>query len=251
LCFALDDPRKEIIEGAYKGPIFEDFLYNLLSGELVVAIKPEDPLGGYVQRTDDLRNLPGGIDLLDMVKENTAVLAWEKIAGGYQYYTSKPIIPIGEEHTVMSYTYLGYDYCLPPNQTNCQIVIRKDQHPSFVEFLKKENVTEWEEDLLLLHKNKPKHCLVAQAKFTRKYAHKKYCAGRNHVLKFANYIEGDESAFRTWHSDGYASRTSPFYVFHWGNLQRRGRSPKNDDFSSIKRALSGSSVENCVDASYG
>jgi len=194
LCFALDDPRKEIIEGAYKGPIFEDFLYNLLSGELVVAIKPEDPLGGYVQRTDDLRNLPGGIDLLDMVKENTAVLAWERIAGGYQYYTSKPIIPIGEEHTVMSYTYLGYDYCLPPNQTNCQIVIRKDQHPSFVEFLKKENVTEWEEDLLLLHKNKPKHCLVAQAKFTRKYAHKKYCAGRNHVLKFANYIEGDESA---------------------------------------------------------
>jgi len=194
LCFALDEPRKEIIEGAYKGPIFEDFLCNLLRGELVVAIKPEDPLGGYVQRTDDLRNLPGGQDLLDTLKKNTTVLAWEKIAGGYQYYTSQPNLPKGKEYTVMSYTYLSYDYCLPPNQTSCQLVIRQDKHPSFMEFLKGENVAEWEEDLLLLHKNKPKHCLVAQAKFTKKYAHKKYCAGRDHVMKFANYVENNGSA---------------------------------------------------------
>ena len=194
LCFALDEPRKEIIEGAYKGSIFEDFLCGLLRGELVVAIRPEDPLGGYIQRTDDLMNLPGGQDLLDELKKNTMVSAWEKIAGGYQYYISQPKITTGEEHTVVSYTYLSYDYSLPPNQTSCQLLIRKNEHPSFVEFLKKEAVTEWEEDLFLLHKNKPKHCLVAQAKFTRKYAHKKYCVGRDHIMRFANYVENNGSA---------------------------------------------------------
>jgi hypothetical protein len=194
LCFALDQPRKEIIEGAYKGSIFEDFLCSLLRGELVVAINPENPLDGYVQRADDLRNLPGGQDLLDELKKNTTISAWEKIAGGYQYYTSQPKVPKGQEYTVMRYTYLSYDYCLLPGQTSCQIVIRKNEYPSFEEFLRKERVIEWEEDLLLLHKNKPRHCLVAQAKFTKKYSHRRYCEGRDHVMRFADFVENNASA---------------------------------------------------------
>jgi hypothetical protein len=194
LCFALDEPREEIIEGAYKGSIFEDFICDLLRGELVVAIKPEDPLKGYVQRSDYLQNLSGGKELLNALEKNTSLLAWERIAGGYEYYISEPKISKGEEHTIMSYTYFRYNYCLPPGQTKCQIVIKEDAHASFAEFLNEENVTEWEEDLLLLHKNKPKHCLVAQAKFTKKYAHKKYCAARDHVMKFANYVERNGSA---------------------------------------------------------
>lgn len=193
LCFALERPRKEIIEGAYKGPIFEDFLCNLLRGELVVAIDPNDPLGGYIQRADRLRDLSGGEELLGELKKSSEVRAWEKASREWEYFISEPKLAESEMRFVRYFSYLRYNYRLPPGQNRCGVVIRSETHPSFEEFLQTEKTREWEEDLLLLHDRKPKHCLVAQAKFTAKYSHNKYRDGRNHVKKFAEYVERNTS----------------------------------------------------------
>ena len=193
LCFALDRPRKKIIEGAYKGTIFEDFLCNFLRGELVVAIDPNDPLGGYIQRADTLQNLPGGKELLGELEKSSKVCAWEKVSREWEYYISEPKLAKDEMRFIRRFVYLRYNYQLPPGQNGCRVVIRPETHPSFKEFLQTENTPEWEEDLLLLHDREPKHCLVAQAKFSVKYSHNKYREGRNHVKKFAEYVERNPS----------------------------------------------------------
>lgn len=191
LCFALDQPRERIIEGAYKGPVFEDFLCNILRGELVVAIDPTDPLGGYIQRADRLLKLPGGKELLDKLKDSQRIVAWEEVSPrGWKYYVSKPELREEEMRFVREFIYIRYNYKPPPNVNgNCSLIIKAKTHPNFQEFLKAEEVSEWEEDLLLMHNDKPQHCLIAQAKFTVKYSHKKYIEGRNHIRRFAEYIE--------------------------------------------------------------
>jgi len=195
LCFALDKPRKEIIEGMYKGAIFEDFLCNVLRGELVVTIDPTDPLGGgYIQRIDRLQSIPGGRELLDKLETCSEVLAWERVSRELEYFTSEPKLPEEKSKFTKSYKYFKYNYRLPHGQCNCSIIIRSQTHPSFEEFLEAENVSVWEEDLLLLHDHAPKHCLVAQAKFTVNYSHRKYHYGKDHVKKFADYVNRTPSA---------------------------------------------------------
>jgi len=194
LCFALDKPRQEIIEGMYKGLIFEEYLCNVLRGELVIAIDPSDPLGGYHQRADRLQSFPGGKELLDELERSSEVPAWEKISREPEYYISEPELTNEEMRLIRPYRYLRYKYRLPDGQNSCRVVIGPETHPSSEAFLKAENKDEWEEDLLLLHEHEPKHCLVAQCKFTVKYSHNKYREGRNHVKKFADYLEETPSA---------------------------------------------------------
>ncbi len=196
LCYGLKQPREEIIEGAYKGTIFEDFLSNVLQGNIVVAIQPDSPIDGFTQRVDDLEKLPGGKELAESLKKNRTTIAWETIAGGYEYYISENDIPPEKTNLTRSYAYFSYDYSLPLGQTTCQLKITEETHPSFKEFLSKQKTVEWEEDILLLHNTEPKHCLIAQAKFTLKYNHSKYVTGKNHVLATVNYVDSNPAAKR-------------------------------------------------------
>ena len=132
--------------------------------------------------------------MISSLEKNRITTAWETIAGGYEYHISETEIPKEKSHLTRPYIYFRYDYSLPTGQKSCQLKITEKTHPAFKEFLLEEKSTEWEEDILLLHYPEPKHCLVAQAKFTIHYSHSKYLSGSHHVLATANYLKNNHSA---------------------------------------------------------
>lgn len=194
LCYGLKKPREEIIEGAFKGRIFEDFLSNVLQGNIVIAVKPDSPIDGYLQRVDDLEKLTGGKKIVEQLKDKRVAAVWETIAGGYEYYLSESEIPVDKTHLTRPYVYLRYNYALPKNQSNCQLKITERTHPEFADFLKQQKTTEWEEDVLLLHNCEPRHCLIAQAKFTVHYSHNKYLDASRHAVATANFLRDNQPA---------------------------------------------------------
>lgn len=193
LCFSLRSARRNIIEGAYKGTIFEDYLCNVLTGRLLVAIDVEDPLGGHTEKAEGVKGAPGGQELLKRLDDSFAVLAWHTLLP-WRLYLSRPKLDEKQMKSLKLYKYVRYAYEYPAGQKTCNILIRLNTHSSFKSFFEKERCIEWEEDILLLHKKEPKHALIGQAKFTRHYNHGKYCAGRKHVKKLVKYIEANEAA---------------------------------------------------------
>jgi hypothetical protein len=194
LCYGLRKPREEIIEGAFKGSIFEDFLSNVLQGFVVIAVKPSIPMDGYLQRVDNLEKLPGGGQLISQLKKKRMTAAWETVSEGYEYYLSESEIPGGKKRLTRPYVYLRYDYTLPKGQFSCQLKIKEKTKPAFKKFLMQRNVSEWEEDILLLHDSQPRHCLIAQAKFTIHYSHSKYLEASRHAMATVNYLRDNSSA---------------------------------------------------------
>lgn len=194
LCFALPKAQKNILQGASKGTIFEDYLTNVLTGRLIVAVDAEDPIEGHTEDAEGVTNAPRGKDLLNKLNVLGKTYAWHTVAP-WKYYLSKPSLAKGIARTSLRlYQYIKYGYEQPPKQLSSNIVIRSETHPSFRRFLEDEKAYEWEEDLVLLHKNEPKHCLIGQAKFTAKYSHNHYAKGADHVKKIVNYIDENPHA---------------------------------------------------------
>jgi hypothetical protein len=193
LCFTVDKPRIDIIEGGFKGRIFEDFLENILTGKIVIASTLANRYDGFFQRVDSIEKLPGGLPLLEALEKKEEVIASEEFGGEKKKIISEFMIK-DKNDAKITYVYSRYKYCFPKNQKKCQIIVRRATHPSFESFLEKKHIAEWEEDLVLLHLNNPKHCLVAQAKFTKEYSNSEYINGRKHVEDFVSFVQGNESA---------------------------------------------------------
>jgi len=193
LCFSIDRAKQEIIDGAFKGRIFENFLHSALTGELILAIDPSKPFDGYVQRADKLTEMHGGKELLKKLDDSPeGINVWEEIGEQWKYHLSQPDISLSNR--VKFYKYLRYYYRTTENSTGPSVIVTRNSHPSFAAFLDEQNQDQWEEDILLIHDKDPKHCLVGAARFTRKYSHKKYRSGRNHVRKFVDYLNASAKA---------------------------------------------------------
>jgi hypothetical protein len=204
MCFALAKPRREIIEGAYKGEIFEDYLYNVLTGRLIIAVDVASPIEGHIEKPEGIKMAPGGPLLLDKLNEFGEAFAWHTVSP-WKYYARKPAITGRLERiSLRKYRYVRYDYEHPQRKLLCNVTIRPNTHPGFSKFLRDEGVSEWEEDILLLHRKKPRHCLIGQAKFTRKYNEDKYRKGEIHVEKTTRYVAVNPKArFELGIPDGF------------------------------------------------
>lgn len=150
LCYSLPNARREIINGAFKGGVFEDILFDLFTGAIAIE-KTESKFYAYSFAFIAGRSHPSTSDLLK--------------------YTYSPPRGIGKGG----------------------LVRRKDSVP-WKPFLELSNQDEFQEDIVLIHHDKPKHVLVGQCKFTKKYSHLKYRAGLIHVKKFAIFLDESEKA---------------------------------------------------------
>lgn len=194
LCFTLPLAKKNIIQGAYKGVIFEDYLCNVLTGRLAIANDIDDPFGGYTANVDGIEKaVPGGEELIARLNKYSEATVWQTSIP-FRYYLSEPKLTPREKKSLNVFKFFIYKYRVPLGRQTCNIIVRKETHPSFKQFLQNERTHEWEEDILLLHYEKPKHCLIGQAKFTIRYNSRAYLKGANRVRRFAEYVERNSSA---------------------------------------------------------
>jgi len=150
LCYSLPKARREIVNGAFKGGVFEDVLFDILTGAIAME-KIESKFYAYAYGFLDGRALP------------------------------------------LTPNIFRYGYIPPEGVGKCGLVRKKDSHP-FKPFLELLGQDEFQEDIVLIHHNGPKHVLVGQCKFTNKYNQRKYLAGLNHVKKFAVFLDQSEEA---------------------------------------------------------
>lgn len=150
LCYSLPKARREIINGTFKGGVFEDILFDLFTGAIAIK-KTESKFYAYSFAFIDGRSYPSTSDIF------------------------------------------RYAYSPPKGIGKDGLVRRKDSVP-WKPFLELLNQDEFQEDIVLIHHDKPKHVLVGQCKFTKKYSHLKYRAGLNHVKKFAIFLDQSEKA---------------------------------------------------------
>ena len=194
LCFTLPLAKKNIIQGAYKGAIFEDYLCNILTGRLAIANDIDDPLGGYTANVDGIENaVPGGKELIAKLNKYSEAMVWQTSLP-FRYYLSEPKLNSREKKSLNVFKFLIYKYRLPFGCQTCNVIVREETHPSFKQFLQNEGASECEEDILLLHYERPKHCLIGQVKFTGRYNFNVYLKGANRIKRFAEYVERNASA---------------------------------------------------------
>lgn len=150
LCYSLPKARKEIINGAFKGRVFEDILFDILTGAIAI----------------------------------------EKIESKFYAY-SYAFVDSRSHHPASDICRYGY---IPPDGVGKGGLVRRKDSDPFKPFLELLDQDEFQEDVVLIHHSKPKHVLTGQCKFTKKYSHRKYLTGLNHIKKFAVFLEQSDEA---------------------------------------------------------
>ena len=94
---------------------------------------------------------------------------------------------------------LRYSYRPPEGMTLPRITIDRDSHPAFSDFLNIIGKEKTDIDILLIHEDEPKHVIIVESEFTRKYSPLKYSAKVRFVKKLERYLSKNPNAKKELH----------------------------------------------------
>jgi len=160
LCFSLPKTDETIIN-KFKGPAFEDILFEILTGKIIILYEKSNMFSGWLSTTDEIN--------LESAKE------------GLRRYRIE-----ADE--------LRYSYRPPEGITVPRTIIKRDTHPAFSGFLDMIGKEETDIDILLIHHSDPRHIIVGECEFTRKYSAYKYSAKIRHANRLRGYLIENQNA---------------------------------------------------------
>jgi len=139
----------------HKGPIFERLLDDILTGKITILCQTTNRYCGWVTTADKL-------------SLSTAKAQFEQYS-----------IPYKE---------IKYQYSRPSVVRSPGLIISREENPSFRPLLDEKGKDEWELDIFLIKHDEPKHILVGECIFSRRYARTRYQRRRTKVKKFTNFL---------------------------------------------------------------
>ena len=165
LCLSLRGAEEEVVN-KFKGDAFERILVEILTGKMIILYEKSKIFSGSLTTTDET-NLDSALKRLREYGIET------------------------EE--------LRYSYRPPEGITLPRIIIDRDSHPAFSDFLNIIGKEKTDIDILLIHEDEPKHVIIVESEFTRKYSPLKYSAKVRFVKKLERYLSKNPNAKKELH----------------------------------------------------
>jgi len=165
LCLSLREAEEEVVN-KFKGDAFERILAEILTGKVIILYEKSKIFSGSLTTTDEI-NLDNALKMLRKYGIET------------------------EE--------LRYSYRPPEGITLPRITIDRDSHPAFSDFLNIIGKEKTDIDILLIHEDEPKHVIIVESEFTRKYSPLKYSAKVRFVKKLEKYLSENPNAKKELH----------------------------------------------------
>lgn len=148
LCYSLPVARKNIVDSAFKGTVFEDFLFDILTGKIGIKHLNSKMYGHACA-------------FVDGATSNSSV----------HNYTYEP----------------------PTNFNHPRIHIMRSWN-TFRPLLLQLDKDETDIDLILIHHDEPKHILISECKFTKRYDEIEYHHAMSHIKTITDFLRKENKA---------------------------------------------------------